>query len=71
VGLVPTAVIASNSYLLFRPAFAAFRKDPRFMGVAKRIGLVDFWRASGRWPDFCEAPGLPYDCKTEAAKYAT
>jgi hypothetical protein len=36
---------------------------------AKRIGLVNYWRESGMWPDFRQAPKLPYDCDTEAAKY--
>jgi hypothetical protein len=38
------------------------------MTIAKRVGLVDYWRSSGRWPDFCSDPGLKYDCKAEAAK---
>ena len=33
-----------------------------------RIGLVDYWRTTGKWPDFCSDPSLPYDCKAEAAK---
>ena len=60
--------IANSSYLLFRPGMAGVRRDPRFMRVAKRIGLVDYWESSGRWPDFCSEPGLPYDCAKEAAK---
>jgi tetratricopeptide (TPR) repeat protein len=64
----PSGMVAQNSYLLFRPAFAEFRGDPRFMRLAKRIQLTDYWRSTGKWPDFCEEPGLPYDCKAEAAK---
>ena len=48
----------------------ALRRDPRFMGLAAKLGLVDYWRATGQWPDFCAEPGLPYDCKGEAAKLA-
>ncbi len=55
--------------VLFNPSTAAMRRDPRFMGVAAKLGLVDYWRATGKWPDFCSEPGLPYDCKAEAAKY--
>lgn len=65
----PANRIADASYLLFRPGMAAVRRDPRFMRVAKRIGLVDYWKRSGRWPDFCYSePGLPYDCAKAAAK---
>ena len=48
----------------------ALTRDRRFMPFAARLGLVDYWRSSGKWPDFCAEPGLPYDCKAEAAKYA-
>ena len=64
----PTEAVASDAYILFRPSLASVRRDPRFMAVAKRIGLLDYWRSSGKWPDFCDDPALPYDCKTEAAK---
>jgi len=52
----------------FRPTLKNFRADPRFMQVAKRAGLLDYWRSSGKWPDFCSDPDLPYNCKAEAAK---
>ena len=54
--------------VLFRPAFANLHKDRRFMQVADRLGLLTYWRTTDRWPDFCFEPGLPYDCKAEAAK---
>ena len=44
----------------------AFRQDPRFMPLVKRLGLVDYWMQSGHWPDFCAEPDLPYDCKAVA-----
>ena len=55
-------------WLLFGPATAPMRRDPRFMDIAARAGLAEFWRTSNRWPDFCAEPGLPYDCKVEAAR---
>ena len=54
--------------VLFRPALQKFRRDPRMIAVAKRLGLLDYWQTSGEWPDFCREPDLPYDCKVEAAK---
>jgi hypothetical protein len=54
--------------LLFRQTTAQMRKDPRFMAIAAMQGLVDFWTVSGKWPDFCSQPGLPYDCRVEGAK---
>lgn len=53
---------------LFRPHMRSIRADPRFIGLAKRLKLLDYWQSSGFWPDFCSDPQLPYDCKVEAAK---
>jgi hypothetical protein len=52
----------------FRPELHEFRKEPRFLQVMKRAKLLDYWRASGHWPDFCFEADMPYDCKKEAAK---
>ncbi len=62
----PGAVTAADSAFLFFPLTAPLRKDPRFMQLAVRIGLVDYWRSSGHWPDFCADPTLPYNCRAEA-----
>ncbi|MEO8455676.1 MAG: toll/interleukin-1 receptor domain-containing protein [Sphingomicrobium sp.] len=61
--------IGASSDVLFRSYMNKLRDDPRFMLLAQRIGLVDDWRATGVWPDFCAEPALPYDCKAEAAKW--
>lgn len=53
---------------MFTPPMRNMHRDPRFMRLAARIGLVDYWRSSGHWPDFCAEPDLPYDCKAVAAK---
>lgn len=58
-----------NSEGWFRPATKGMRRDPRFMQAMAKLGLLKYWKRSGYWPDFCFAPDLPYDCKTEAAKY--
>lgn len=56
--------------VLFRPTTRSLRQDRRFLLVAKRFGLLDYWIESGQWPDFCFEPDLPYDCKKEAARLA-
>jgi tetratricopeptide (TPR) repeat protein len=68
LGRLPDKQLAGISYLLFRPSLASVRRDPRFMPVAKRIGLVNYWQKTGNWPDFCSRPGISYDCKAEASK---
>jgi tetratricopeptide (TPR) repeat protein len=52
---------------MFGPLTKNMLRDPRFMQLAARIGLVDYWRTSGHWPDYCSEPGWPYDCKAVAA----
>jgi len=54
--------------LLFLKSGAPLRRDPRFMRLAARIRLVDYWQTTGHWPDYCGEPGLPYDCKAEAER---
>ncbi|HEX2592637.1 MAG TPA: winged helix-turn-helix domain-containing protein [Rhizomicrobium sp.] len=51
-----------TTMFLFYPEMKAFRADPRFMALAERFGLVDYWRATHQWPDFCASEKLPYRC---------
>jgi TolB-like protein/tetratricopeptide (TPR) repeat protein len=56
------ALTGANSEFLFTTATAPMRRDPRFMQLAERIGLLSYWRSTGKWPDFCRDPSLPYHC---------
>ncbi len=56
--------------ILFRSPAAGMRRDPRFMALAAKVGLVDAWEKTGKWPDFCAEPGLPYDCRAVAKTLA-
>jgi TolB-like protein/DNA-binding winged helix-turn-helix (wHTH) protein len=49
---------------LFRPALTEFRSDPAVFELFDMNGLLDYWRASDEWPDFCEEPDLPYECRS-------
>jgi len=53
---------------LFSRYTESMRRDPRFMKLAARIGLVDYWQSTGHWPDFCADPKLAYDCRAEATR---
>jgi len=57
-----------NPSFLFTPQMAALRRDPRFMPLAARIGLLDYWRSTGKWPDFCAGPHAEVDCRAAAAR---
>ena len=61
-------LVGQISEIIFRPALRDLNHDPRMMAIARRLGLLEYWRSSGAWPDFCFDPDLPYDCKAEAAK---
>lgn len=66
----PPSAQTDDVSVLFTPLNSALRRDPRFMPLAAKLGLVDYWTKSGKWPDFCTSPGLPYNCRAEAAKVA-
>ncbi len=53
---------------LFTPRMKAFRDDPRFWDVALRVGLVDYWRSTGAWPDDCQHQLLVCQTRATAAR---
>jgi adenylate cyclase len=60
---------AATLYLVFGSLQGAvFRADMRFPSFCARVGLVDYWRTSGHWPD-C-ATEVPYDFKAACEKAA-
>jgi len=44
----------ANVRVLFRRDATSVRADERFIPIAERTGLLDYWRQSGKWPDFCD-----------------
>jgi len=52
--------------LLFWDGMPEIRKDPRFVTLCARLGLVEFWLATGKWPDCVDQ--VPYDFKAECEK---
>jgi len=52
--------------LLFHAGMPELRNDPRFVPLCARLGLVEFWLATGRWPDCVDE--VPYDFKAECEK---
>lgn len=50
-------------FVLFEPPLAQARQLPEFAALANRIGLVRYWRESGRLPDFCRQADAPPLCR--------
>jgi hypothetical protein len=46
--------VLSNVRVLFRTDTAKLRTDERVIPIFERLGLLEYWRASGIWPDFCD-----------------
>jgi TolB-like protein len=49
-----TGFIALASW---RPVMREVRRHPRFKDIMRKINLVDYWRKSGNWPEFCQPVG--------------
>jgi hypothetical protein len=46
----------------WHPSLGPVRKTERFRMFARKIGLVDYWRAKG-WPEFCHPTiGNDFEC---------
>jgi hypothetical protein len=52
--------------IMFQVNMPELRNDRRFPRLCARLGLVDLWLATERWPD-C-ATETPYDFKVECNK---
>jgi adenylate cyclase len=52
--------------LMFQAGMPELRNDPRFARLCARLGLVEFWTATGKWPDCADE--VPYDFRAECAK---
>lgn len=52
---------------LHNAAWTRLRADPRFVKLCARLGLVEYWLATQKWPDCAEV--VPYDFRAECEKY--
>jgi TolB-like protein len=49
---------------MWRPVFRKMRALPGFKDLVRKLDLVDFWRKSGDWGDFCHPVGdTDFECK--------
>jgi hypothetical protein len=52
--------------LMFQAGMPELRNDPRFARLCARLGLVEFWLSTGKWPDCADE--VPYDFRVECTK---
>jgi len=51
-----------EAWILFTPVTRNLRKDPGFVPLASRLGLMQYWRETGKWPDFCTDAATQSEC---------
>ncbi len=44
-------------FQLWLPSESNVRADARFKDIVRELGLVDYWRTTGNWGDFCKPVG--------------
>ena len=53
----------NNAGAIWFPLFTSMRGDPRFKTLLRDLGLVDYWRRSGNWGDYCRPVGTDdFEC---------
>jgi len=61
---------AYRTGILFMRMFPEFRLDPRFVKLCARLGLVDYWLTTQKWPDCVDEVAPYYDFKAECDRVA-
>jgi DNA-binding winged helix-turn-helix (wHTH) protein/TolB-like protein len=51
-----------ESWVLFAPVTRNLRQNPGFVDLAARMGLIEYWRETGKRPDFCTSPPTRSEC---------
>jgi len=54
-----------QTWFLFTPVTGNMRQDPGFVRLADRLGLIKYWRETGKLPDFCSDPARRSECSAE------
>jgi DNA-binding winged helix-turn-helix (wHTH) protein/TolB-like protein/tetratricopeptide (TPR) repeat protein len=54
-----------DSRFLFTPVMRDVRRDPDFVSLASRMGLIKYWRETGKRPDFCTDSAAATECSSQ------
>ena len=59
----PIALDVTYTRILWAPVFSDMRRLPEFKALVTELKLVDFWRTTGKWGDFCKPVGADdFEC---------
>jgi hypothetical protein len=42
-----------NLFAVWRPALRDVRRLPQFRTFVREVGLLEYWKATGHWGEFC------------------
>jgi tetratricopeptide (TPR) repeat protein len=56
-------MVDDRLWLLWRPSMRGVLSDPGFPAVAKKLGLLDYWKSSHTRPDVCRTKNAPAFCR--------
>jgi DNA-binding winged helix-turn-helix (wHTH) protein/TolB-like protein len=65
---VANSVLDQNElepWFLFTPVTRGLRQDPSFVPLASRMGLIRYWRETGKRPDFCTGSAARTECSPQ------
>ena len=54
-----------DPWFLFTPVTRNLRQDPGFVPLANRMGLIKYWRETGKRPDFCSGSAAENECSPQ------
>ncbi|MES2327225.1 MAG: winged helix-turn-helix domain-containing protein [Pseudomonadota bacterium] len=54
-----------EAWFLFTPVTRNMRQNPEFIHLADRMGLIKYWRETGKRPDFCNVKARRAECRPE------
>ena len=54
-----------QAWFLFTPVTRNMRQESEFVRLAERLGLIKYWRETGKLPDFCTDPDRRTECSPQ------
>ena len=54
-----------EAWVLFTPITKGLLTDRGFVPLAGRLGLIRYWRGTGKWPDFCTDQARGSECSPQ------